>query len=369
MTKRGIRAIYVMLGLVALWFTSAAVANAQVTVTSVKVTVKSGALTAVYCDTTLNCAGSGGINVWNLGGGVALAPTETLVLTQNGAVPGHANEGDFDTSDQVTPTTVGSCSTSNLCTVTIEINGQPVYGPSSLGDPLDFFNKDDGGTITNEAHAWMPAGSKPNYTLSLGYADNVHSAGCPGGVAANCFPSPFSTGVTHFIGAGLASDGSCTTGNCFDGGALLITALLAPPSATGRMTGGGSVILADGTRVTHGFEIHCDITDVPNNLEVNWPHANNFHMDTLTSAVCTDHDPQINNAPPAAEFDTFVGTGTGKLNGVAGATISFTFVDAGEPGTKDTAKYIIKDHLGNVVLNVPTLFLDKGNQQAHTDNK
>src|ERR1700719_2542793 len=128
MTKRGIRAIYVMLGLAVLWLTSAAVADAQVTVTSVRVTVKSAALTAVYCDTTLSCAGPSGIQVWDLKGGVTLAPTETLVLTQNGAVPGHANEGDFDTSDQVTPTTVGSCSPSNPCTVTVEINGQAAYG-------------------------------------------------------------------------------------------------------------------------------------------------------------------------------------------------------------------------------------------------
>jgi hypothetical protein len=88
-------------------------------------------------------------------------------------------------------------------------------------------------------------------------------------------------------------------------------------------------------------------------------------MDTLTSAVCTD-DPNINQKPPkSAPFDTFVGTGTGKLNGVAGATISFTFVDAGEPGTSDTAAYVIKDKNGNTVLTVPATPLTKGNQQTH----
>jgi hypothetical protein len=286
-------------------------------------------------------------------------------LTQTGLIP---VGGNFDTSDRakITSPTLKSCDSTNPCTVSIEINGQPVYSNGG-GNPLNFNNTDDGGPMTNEAHDWVLAATKPNYTLKLGYADNEHTNPCP---STGCFPAPFDTGVTKFIGAGVASEGRCTVGGtCYDGGALLITGVLAPPSATGRMTGGGSVILADGTRVTHGFEIHCDITDVPNNLEVNWPAANNFHMDTLTSAVCTDHDPQINNAPPAAEFDTFVGHGTGKLNGVPGATIVFTFVDAGEPGTKDTAAYLIKDHLGNVVLNVPTLFLTKGNQQAHTDNK
>ena len=119
---------------------------------------------------------------------------------------------------------------------------------------------------------------------------------------------------------------------------------------------------SDGTRVTHGFEIHCDVTDVPNNLEINWAPANNFHLEVLDTAVCTQ-TPAI-QAPPNAPFDTFVGTGTGKLNGVPGASIEFTFVDGGEPGTKDTAKYLIKDSSGTV-LSVGTTFLTKGNQQAH----
>ena len=233
MTKRGIRAIYVMLGLAVLWLTSAAVASAQVTITHVKVTVSSAALTSVYCDSTLAC-GPGGIVVWTLPvGGITLAPGQTLVLTQTGRV---APGGNFDTSDQVTPTTLASCSTSNKCTVAIEINGLPVYN-SGAGDPLDFFNMDDGGTVTDEAHNWALAVSKPNYTLSLGYADNVHSAGCPGGVPANCFPSPF-TGATHFIGAGLTGEGSCST-NCYDAGALLITGVLFTPFTGCTVTQGG----------------------------------------------------------------------------------------------------------------------------------
>jgi hypothetical protein len=42
--------------------------------------------------------------------------------------------------------------------------------------------------------------------------------------------------------------------------------ILACPGSPGRMTGGGSVFETDGTRVTHGFELHCDVTDVPNTL-------------------------------------------------------------------------------------------------------
>lgn len=131
--------------------------------------------------------------------------------------------------------------------------------------------------------------------------------------------------------------------------------------AKGRMTGGGSVFKGN-MRVTHGFEIRCDLKK-PNNLEVNWPGGNNFHMDQLTSAVCTD-DPAINQKPPAAPFDTFTGKGTGKLNGISGAKIEFVFVDAGEPGTKDKATMKIWDKANNLVLEVSG-FLQKGNHQAH----
>jgi hypothetical protein len=129
----------------------------------------------------------------------------------------------------------------------------------------------------------------------------------------------------------------------------------------GRMTGGGSVFKGD-TRVTHGFEIRCNLKK-PNNLEVNWPEGNNFHMTELTSAICTD-DPAINPKPPKAPFDTFTGKGTGKLNGVSGAKIEFVFTDAGEPGTKDKATMKIWDNKNNLVLEVSGL-LNKGNHQAH----
>jgi hypothetical protein len=58
-----------------------------------------------------------------------------------------------------------------------------------------------------------------------------------------------------------------------------------------------------------------------------------------------------------------IATGTGTLNKEP-ATIEFTLTDAGEPGTKDTAKYVITQN-GIVVLSVGPANLDKGNQQAH----
>lgn len=131
-------------------------------------------------------------------------------------------------------------------------------------------------------------------------------------------------------------------------------------TANGRMTGGGSVFNGN-MRVTHDFEIHCDLKK-PNNIEVNWP-GNKFNMKDLTSAVCTD-DPTIDPKPPNAPFDTFTGKGNGKLNGVDGAKIEFVFTDAGEPGTKDKATMKIFDKANNLVLEVSG-FLNKGNHQAH----
>jgi len=69
----------------------------------------------------------------------------------------------------------------------------------------------------------------------------------------------------------------------------------------GRMTGGGSVFEADGTRVTHGFELHCDTEDVPNRLEINWS-GHRFHLETLVSAFCSK-DPAINAGHPTNLFN------------------------------------------------------------------
>lgn len=146
-----------------------------------------------------------------------------------------------------------------------------------------------------------------------------------------------------------------------------------PPGLPGRMTGGGSVFTIDGARVTRGFQIHCDLRE-PNNIEVNWPGGNRFHLTDLTSAVCTD-SPAIGQHPPkSAPFDTFTGTGEGKYRNQPGARIEFVFVDAGEPGSSDTASIKVYDADDNLVLDVPgdpnvPGFLDRGNIQAHKDQQ
>ncbi len=134
-------------------------------------------------------------------------------------------------------------------------------------------------------------------------------------------------------------------------------------NTTGRMTGGGSVFDSTNKRITHGFTLQCDVTNGPNNLEVNWGKGNNFHLTSLTTAICTD-DSTIKPNPPAAGFDTYIGAGTGKLNGVSGATIAFTFTDAGEPGKNDHATIVIDDGTSIIVLSVSGN-LKNGNHQAH----
>ena len=133
------------------------------------------------------------------------------------------------------------------------------------------------------------------------------------------------------------------------------------PAGLGWMTSGGS-ILASAGRVTHGFTLHCHPSDQPNNLQVNWA-GNSFHLEELELAVCTD-DPSINETPPNADFDTYFGRGTGRYNGVSGATAVWVFTDDGQPGRADFMAIVITDAGGNTVLDEAGN-LAGGNHQAH----
>lgn len=134
-----------------------------------------------------------------------------------------------------------------------------------------------------------------------------------------------------------------------------------PEDDTRRMTGGGTI--PGEVAVRHGFELHCDAAKTPNNLEVNWGKGNNFHMESLDSAVCSDN-PVISEGQPVAGFDTYVGKGTGRYNGESGYTIKFEFTDAGEPGVNDTAAINIYKPDTTLLITVSGA-ITKGNQQAH----
>jgi hypothetical protein len=147
---------------------------------------------------------------------------------------------------------------------------------------------------------------------------------------------------------------------------VLKSDLITPPvkKVSRFMTGGGTIGKTD---TTHGFELHCDVNELPNNLEINWNKrgrtSDKFHLESLTAVTCLD-DPNLNPLPRPADFDTLIATGTGRLNNIAGATIELTFTDDGEPGKNDFAKVLIKDVNGNVVLDVSGN-LQFGNHQAH----
>ena len=162
------------------------------------------------------------------------------------------------------------------------------------------------------------------------------------------------------------TDSYTYTANDGNGGSGTATVTI-EVACQGRMTGGGSVFGEGKDKVTHGFELHCSPEDKPNNLEVNWGKGNKFHLENLTLAACSNAD-NIDEAPPVAGFDTYVGAGDGRYNGVSGATATWIFTDAGEPG-KDTdfAEIVIEDASGEVVLSVSGFLKQAGNHQAHDD--
>ena len=146
------------------------------------------------------------------------------------------------------------------------------------------------------------------------------------------------------------------------GGVLLVSAAPAVACTPCRWTGGGTIGTNRDPRVTHGFELHGSVDQLPNNLEVNWG-GNRFHLDTLTRVVCSD-DPAIEPSPPRAGSDTYHGWGVGKYNGVDGYQAEWIFTDAGEPGKVDWAWIKITDSNDDTVMEVSG-FLRSGNQQAH----
>ena len=132
------------------------------------------------------------------------------------------------------------------------------------------------------------------------------------------------------------------------------------------MTGGGNFMASNATVVHHGFQLRCDVEDPRQNLEVNWGNGENFHLLEVTTITCHD-DPSVDPENPDAPIDTLILTGTGRLNGEDGATISLIFTDAGEPGINDGVQMQIQGPSGTVLTVGATTLID-GNHQAHKAN-
>lgn len=158
---------------------------------------------------------------------------------------------------------------------------------------------------------------------------------------------------------------NCTNGIDDDGDGLVDNLDPDCPSdGVRRMGGGGSVKTTKVKDLSHGFMLHCDASapGLINRLEVNWSKNKKFHLTELTSATCSD-DPAISEGKPVVGIDTLRGRGTGRYNGVAGATAEWTFTDAGEPGRNDRVQILIRDVNGAIVLDA-TGTLASGNNQA-----
>lgn len=128
-----------------------------------------------------------------------------------------------------------------------------------------------------------------------------------------------------------------------------------------RMSGGGSVHATRDEWITHGFTLHCDPDAPPNSLDIEWP-GGRFHLEAMTSSLCTD-DPAIQPDAPGAPFDTCRGAGTGRYNDEEDATVEWTFTDAGASGVEDRAVMTVRDAAGEVLLDVSAT-LTYGNHEA-----
>ena len=194
--------------------------------------------------------------------------------------------------------------------------------------------------------------------ISVGYCETIKAIGA--GTFNVIEEAAANTVVSSIVvtGSGTALSTNLATRSVtltvVEGGTTVVT-FTNRATVQGRFTGGGSIFTSSGERVTHGFELHCSTMQRPNNLEINFG-KNKFKLTDLTSIACS-YDSNTGVA-------TMTGTGTGSYNGVAGASISFTFTDAGEPGTDDVASYVITNANGTIVLDASGT-LTHGNQQFH----
>ncbi len=160
----------------------------------------------------------------------------------------------------------------------------------------------------------------------------------------------FALGLTPVIAEGANKPPHCSKKKC-------------KKVKQGRMTGAGTIDSAYG-RSHHQFRNSvCNANRFPD-LKVQW-EGNRFDLKRYSSPL-TCIDTPANEGNPKAGFDTIVGQGTGVLNGASGATATFKFTDAGEPGRNDTATITISDRDGNVVFQLTNAKIaEGGNHQAH----
>jgi hypothetical protein len=154
---------------------------------------------------------------------------------------------------------------------------------------------------------------------------------------------------------------------------------LLPPAASDStykkvFYGGGQVRSGD-TVVRHKCNLYCDKAASPQSLEISYGDNNKFILSSLSAAACSSSplaaslNPCLGLGLPSDvaavqyPFNTYAATGTGSINGVAGAQITLEFTDGGDIGSSDHFSCKITDKTGAVVLNTSG-FLRYGNHQA-----
>ena len=238
--------------------------------------------------------------------------------------------------------------------------GQVMAAQRDPNQGLLRFNKDTAGNVTIVRNYIRPLAANPAVFVGLSFdptlptvwtidlvgstVDPMTGAAIPeavefdvdSGAEVSSFPLP---GVTAAEALTIKNERLC--GN-----------LLPPPSMCGRMYGGGSFPISNGTNAYHGFNLG-NVNNPPNRMTVSWKDSNGntqkFCLTQLTSALLYD-DPTFTPSPPRSGFDSYTGSGTGTINGVAGATATWTFTDKGSVGTNDTVNMQIKNAAGTVVM-------------------
>lgn len=216
--------------------------------------------------------------------------------------------------------------------------------------------------IVPTIHQVSPAGGSGIRRYSPMPNPLLSTDGNPIGDAGNGFPS----GLTGVYAAQRVAGAYLRGNKHFELTSASITAAAQSPEGgwPGRMTGGGRLVSVDGQKVTHGFVLRCAVDQRRKDaLQVNWGDGHRFHLARVEAASCGD-DPSITPDPRRASFDTHSGRGVGRYDGRDGATITWRLTDAGEPGTSDTVRLVIRDASGATVLDVSGQ-LQKGNHQAY----
>ena len=141
-----------------------------------------------------------------------------------------------------------------------------------------------------------------------------------------------------------------------------------PPTVReGRMTGHGHEFGYQGfAKVQWEFRNSVCNSDRFPDLKVEFGGERFILESYSTPLTCfTLNPPTSTEGQPRAGFDSIRAQGTGPLNGVAGAGITFRFTDGGEPGRDDTAVFTITRPDGTVALSYTGGAIDGGNHQAH----